>query len=606
MNQECYVTGYECQVVDNFAFKIQTGDIYERVLNPTGECCVSIPGITLTRRYGRTFEENDPYRKMAQGLPASDAAFDDKIDGHYFLPDICEEQQVETDYNIESINFFDYTLDSTKTKLTQVDPITGDKVTIAESDSSVVGKVFVRNTTGSVVEKLENLLPGLQSNPDIYNNITDFTIVYDNIILYTSDSMYIDQINYNYTQGDFASSTTTPVKITSTPDPREQVMKAHFNPVDQDIMVGKMTVVNNKLIVPQLYRYNANTHVYSVAYDGVSNVKDHIKLGLSPDIYNDFVINSVDRPIICYNDKLQKYSVVSVASLSATPQAIAAAGEWDSLLGNFFCVLVYNFKNYNTGLELIDSTIFHTPNKRQLKYKDITSSRTLELSSTNEFINIGLITDPSTNFTLNFRNAPVRESKLKHVTVTYDGVTYIKNRLPVNDMLYADIPHINTMVEGFVPHASGGPIDFASPRYQDISIDLNLNLHDISVVELSGQAVYYDGHVETYKMYGESRPLPLANVFGHMSLINAVSYTTETRSNLIKCTFETTEPNYVTDVIIDNGSLAETTSDIIQQRNLYAPSLSTESPSGGEPEPSNQFTEWDDTLPWLDSSYWVE
>ena len=111
---------------------------------------------------------------------------------------------------------------------------------------------------------------------------------------------------------------------------------------------------------------------------------------------------------------------------------------------------------------------------------------------------------------------------------------------------------------------------------QDISIDLGLNLKDVSTVKLSAEAVYYDGHVETYKIYGESRPLPLTNVLGHMALVNAVSYTTDTHSNLIKCTFETQKPNYLTDIIIDNGSLAETTSDIILQRNLISPVLSSE------------------------------
>lgn len=603
MSDECYITGYECQVVDNFAFKIQTGKIYERVLNPTGACCVSIPDLVLTSRYNRTFEENDPYRKMAQGLEASEAAFDDKIDGHYFQPDICKELNKSIDLNIESINFFDYVLDSTKTKYTETEPITGDRYDINTATNSVNGKLYVRTSTGSTIQTIENLIPGLANEPDIYNNITNFNLVMDNILIYTADTMYIDRVNYDYTTGQFRSSTTTPVKLITTGDPREKIMRCHYDPESQDMLLGKMTVVNNKLLVPQLYKYNANTQLFNNAYDGVTNTQDHIKLALPPDIYNDFVVANIDRPLVCYNDKIQKYSVVTVANLSATPEAIVRAGEQDSLLGEFYCVLIHNFKNYNTGLELIDSTIFHAPNKRQLKYKNIQSSKSIELTGSDEFINIGMITDPATNFNINFRHAPVRESKLKHVSVTYNGKKYIKNRLPVNDMFYADIPHINTMVDGYVPHASGGPLDFASPRYQNIEIDLNLNVSDVSVVSMSGEAVYYDGHVETYKMFGESRPLPLVNVLGDMSLIEAISYTTDTKSNLIKCTFETKSPNYVTDVIIDNGGLAESTSDLIVQRNLQPPALSAESLSS---TPTTLDQTQPEELDWLNSNYWNE
>ena len=608
MSEDCYSTGYVCQVVDNFAFKIQTGDIYERVLNPTGACCVSIPNLVLTRRFGRTFEENDPYRKIAQGLEPSEARFDDKIDGHWFRPDICEELVEETDFNVESINYYDYQLESTKTALTEYEPITGDRVSVDASKNKITGKLYIRNSVGNTIDLLENVLPSLKSLPIIYNNITDFTVVYDNIVLYTNKDLYIDRVGYDYATGKYQTSPTTPIHITVSDDPREQVMKSHYDPESQNILVGRTAVINKRLIVPQLYKYNANTNLFSNAYDGVSYTPDHIKLELPPDIYQDFVLNKIEKPIICYNDKLQKYTVVAVASLSATPEAIVAAGEHDSLLGNFYCVLLYNFKNYNTGLELIDSTIFHAPNKRQLKYRPITSSQTVELSTTNNYINVGIVTDPNTNFTLNFRNAPVRSSKLKHVSVTYNGTQYIKNRLPVNDMLYADLPHINNLVESYVPHASGGPIDFASPRYQDISIDLGLNLKDISTVKLSGEAVYYDGHVETYNMYAESRPLPLANVLGHMSLIDAVSYTTDTKSNLIKCTFETEKPNYITDVLIDNGGLAETTGDIIKQRTLLLPSLSTQPASGDDYviEDPTAFTDWDDAGEWLDSKFWTE
>lgn len=606
MSEECYSTGYECQIVDNFAFRIQTGRIYQTVLNPAGDCCVSIPDLVLTRRFGRTFGENDPYRKIKNGEDPTEAAFDDKIDGHYFRPDICLEQQVDTDLNIEPINFLDYSLESTKTKRTDTVPVTSEDVTVTGTNNSITGKLYIRNSTGSKIDSIDNMLPGLYNLPEIYNNITSFNIVYDNILLYTPTELYIDQVNYDYSTGEFESSTTTPVRLTVSADRRERIMRSHFDPDSQVILTGRTAIVDNKLVVPQLYKYNANTHLYSIAYDGVAYKNDHIKLALPPDIYRDFVICNVDTPIICYNDKIQKYSVVTVAALSATQDAIVRAGEHDSLLGEFYCVVVYNFKNYETGLELIDSTIFHAPNKRQLKHKELINTQTIELSASDEFINVGLITDPGANFTLNFRNAPVRVSKLKHVSVTYNGTKYIKNRLPVNDMLYADLPHIKDMVDGYVPHASGGPIDFASPRYQDITVNLDLNLRDISVVSLSGEAVYYDGHVETYKLFGEARPLPLANVLGHMSLVEVSSYTTDTKSNLLKCTFETKKPNYLTDIIIDNGSLAETTSDLIVQRNIMSPVLSTTPASGETTSDPTAFTDWSDNAPWLDSNYWNE
>lgn len=573
---DCYDTGYICQVVDNFAFKVQSGNIYQTVLNAHGECCVSIPRLVITSRFGRTFKENDPYRMIEEGREPTEAAFDDKIDGYYFKPDICNNDQFETELNVEPVNMYEYVLSSLQTEYTETQPLTGDPATLTQSRDEINGTIYIRNTIGDNIDTIYNLLPNIKYLPEIYNNIIDYDIVYDNIIVYTDNILYIENINYNYSTGQYVANTITPVILSATDHPNDRVMKSHFDPDLQEIMVGAIRPVAGNLVVPQLYRYNANTHVFNVAYDGLTNVNDHVKLTLPPDLFYDFVFCKINTPVITYNPKIQKYTVIAVASLSATPEAIAAAGEFDSLLGEFFCVVMYNFKSYRSGLELIDSTVFHAPNKRQLRYEKTPSTKYIDLSSTNEFIDMGEITDPNTKIVVNFRTCPVRESKLKSVSVTYNNKTYIEYRRPVNDMFYSDLDHVNNLVEGYIPHKDGGPTDFASPRYQDIPIDLDLNLNEVSTVTLSGEAVYYDGHVEKYKFYGESRPLPISAVFEKMSLVQAVSYTTDTRSNLIKLTFETQNPNYLTEILIDNGSLSESTSDILTQRNLFSPSLSTE------------------------------
>ena len=109
MNNECYSTEIECKVIDNFLMLNNRGvGIYEEILNGDNQESSSYSKLALTSKYNRTFAANDPLRMMASGRPATDAAFQQKIDGHGFRNNPCENIKSESDLNIEPINFYNY------------------------------------------------------------------------------------------------------------------------------------------------------------------------------------------------------------------------------------------------------------------------------------------------------------------------------------------------------------------------------------------------------------------------------------------------------------------------------------------------------------------
>lgn len=559
MIENCYSTEIECQIYDNQSFRTRGHDIYDLLLNAASGCCVNAKYIMYgDKLYGRTFSENDPIKAVTAGLAPSAARFENQIDAGYFKPGLCDDITFSSNVNVDQINLYDYQLESTKTQYVSSDDIINPQ-TVHEKKNESKGELWVRNTLSTKIEPIHKLLPSINEYPAIYNNIVDFDVIYDTIFVYSDESMYIDRLNYNYTTGEFVQAPTAPVVVSRSNKNSVAggLIRPFFNELAGHVIYGR-TDLHDGQIVFEMYKYDLDKGVTSPVYAAQDYLSDMDRLSLPDDIINEYNIREIGTPHLTYNETIGKYTITTTARLSA---------NLDTLLDNtdteyqsrIFTVLVYNFKETGSGLKLIDCIIYHPENKKQLNYKVSPKDRVLHLTEENKSSNIVLddITDSHTTITINAKHVKVRDSKLKEIRCNYKDRQLIKQRLPINDMYLADIENIHDMVEGVKGHRCGGATDFASPRYQPIELDLDLDLFQVEVVEFTVQAIYFDGHVDEWLVTGIARPLPIDLLMGDLRLIDTKSFTTDNNTCLLKLIFESQNPQTIAEFVLRNDGIPE-------------------------------------------------
>ena len=570
----CYTTEVECQVIDNFLLKHNQGvKVFEEILNADNSPTSSYSGVALTSKYNRTFAANDPLRMLASGRPATDAAYEQKIDGSTFRDNPCASKSSgESSLNIEPINFYDYTLDSTRTQYITSTP-TGKKLTVSEKRNTYAGEVWCRNTLSTRIDKLETLLTGLKSQPHIYNNVVDIDIIYDSAVLYTPDTIYVERFSYDYNTGEHLAGDASPIFLSHDDVELSKLIRTFFNESNNTMYFGKTKQYDVKTVVPELYSYNVATGTYSIAYGQTELGSDLKEYQLPPDLYRDFDIQSISQPILLYNDKLKKYTVVYSAYL-ATTYTGQLTGEFE---GDVYCIFLHNYKELATGFGYIDSVVYHPENKREYRYDETVNPEVIVLGE-DRTINIGYALPASMTVNIDPINVPLREAKLKEIQYSCNGTITTKSRLPINDMSLANVTSVSKLVDAYTPHISGGAIDFASPRYQIMNVPVESNIDEINIVTVDISARYYDGFVDVWRIAGEIRPRPLNYRFKDMIVVDAVSYTTRTTTNLVKLILETQEPKHIVEYVIDNSS--STRESYATQFQLDTPVLSTTMLSG--------------------------
>jgi hypothetical protein len=563
-----------CEVIDNFVFKYSGGlQVYDHLLNVSVDQTTRFSKLNIKPKYTATFEENDPYRAIYSGRVPSTAAFQDKIDGAGFKRTGCDFTVQESKMNVEPINYYDYNLPSLQSKKSPIPPDI-PTLTIYQKRYTELGDLYCRNTLSTKIQPVSSMLKSLPEFEDVVNNIIDYEVLYDTMILYTSNSVYLERFRYNHTTGEHLIGDVSPVYIKQDTNRLSKIIRGYLNETTGHYIFGKTVMYSNaKGIIPELYMYDIDTGTYKTIYsESIATARDLSQIVLPADLYNDFNIRSVGTPILTYNSKLKKYTVVCDAELTTTYTG-KLTGEYASKI---FCVFIHNFKLTQTGMSYMDSIIYHPQNKREYRYDNSEYTTYVKLSSHNidDIQFLGESLPANAEITVNPLHLPVRESKLKEITYRYDDKVETVSRLPVNDPQLAGITSIKDMIESYVPTTSGAPLDFASPRYNIKKISPETNMKEVSIVDIQIEAVYYDGHKVRYRLTGEVRPRPIDYVFGSVKLVDAVSYTTDSNTSMVKLILETQNPAHVLEYAITNTQI--TPSNVISSFELESPALSTD------------------------------
>lgn len=573
MNNQCY-TNYDidCQIIDNQLFKTYADDPYELLLNPASGCCVNSKYAKTSKLFGRTFIENDPLRMMLNGYPASAAGWETKVDAGYFQPEICNETPASV-YNTENLNLYQYQLSSTLTEYITAETDIKTQ-TISSKRKQMPGELWCRNTLSTEIQRIQDLLPTLRNFPEIYSDIVNYDIVYDTVVIYTTKHVYVDRLKYDHKTGMFVTAEVEPIVFETSGDDNVGHAFHYLNELDNSLTFAKVENSSNGAEI-EMYRYDLDTGNLSISYGTAAREADKLVTRLADDLHGKYDLYKISQPHLTYNETINKYTLTFVGRLSATSELLLSTAGTE-YQGSIFSLYIYNFKQSSAGMDLIDCIVYHPDNKRQYDYREFPTSRLVNLKGRGYRVKLDHITDAQTSVTIDPKLIAVRESKLKEIRYKYNDQLIIKSRLPVNDMYSAGLTDIMNMVESYRGHGCGGPIDFACPRYQTVSIDLDLNLSQVSTTEIIVEAIYYDGHVEQWYITTEARPLPIDVLLKEFNLIDTKSYTTETNTNLLKLQFESQEPSFISEFIIkNNGSREEFLPEAIELLSTGLTSLST-------------------------------
>lgn len=130
------------------------------------------------------------------------------------------------------------------------------------------GKLFVKNATTNEVLPLSTALNTTFSKypsavkDELYNNVKDFELYYNNLVIYTDSYLVIDKINY--TENGFETPKTYNVYVTGG-QPLEKFSNTFFIPKTNEIfffatrvtnIAGDNVNTNLKQIIPYFYTYN--------------------------------------------------------------------------------------------------------------------------------------------------------------------------------------------------------------------------------------------------------------------------------------------------------------------------------------------------------------
>lgn len=235
----------------------------------------------------------------------------DNYDCGFFTDEI----ELQNDYNYDTqytyLNFVD---DKSKTVIST---LTSNNIYITQQEREMLqGKLFVKNQAFSSSLPLSSACSAIFSKysetvkTDIYNNLINYDVIYDTLILETDNFLVIDKIEYD--SGEFITpSTRNTVFSLSSNDPLTKVSNRFFNEKDKTITFCVISPENtelkgnDKLVIPSIYQYSVATHNYkkifplnntqTLSLSGIFSLTNTFKL--------DYNLNLVriDRPQLTYN-----------------------------------------------------------------------------------------------------------------------------------------------------------------------------------------------------------------------------------------------------------------------------------------------------------------
>tara|TARA_R110002050_G_scaffold300427_2_gene469735 strand:- start:365 stop:3313 length:2949 start_codon:yes stop_codon:yes gene_type:complete len=196
-------------------------------------------------------------------------------------------------------NYYNYTLSGFGTAFQDTASVLTTAKTITEKRDAA-GNFYFRNLYSNVIGPVSSALSGVfvkyKSNADmldqINNNIINFDIINDTIILETGTFIFIEQYDFNLETGVFRSKLPKKIflSLSGTSPALEQFGNIWYNEEDKDIFITRtvlhshLSASNHKIIYPNIYKFDMNTG----QLDDLYTFNTIISTGETADVYTKY------------------------------------------------------------------------------------------------------------------------------------------------------------------------------------------------------------------------------------------------------------------------------------------------------------------------------
>jgi len=566
-------SSFQCEILDNYAFVNSTDDEdeYGRYISTHNP----VSGIQDTfEQYVNPGTSSEWENVAFTGDSLSGIQQGETIDGALFNGDFCIDRVEDYAYNVDNIPYFDHSMTVSRTKYAEEvkdDIDINIQRTIYNQNTLTSGGLYFRSYNSKNILPISKAMANVFGNFDyfdssdhakIYNdiindNIIDMDVIYNNILISTPTHLLIEKLNFSMSDTSLQSNNTSNVLLrTNDGNALEKPTGWFFNEDSNLLIVGNTavhTVSSRTTVYPKLYSVDLDTLKYKQSFPNDDYPEDADNFMLTGDL-SGFIVESIDQPIIKFNQKSDIYNVSYSATLSSESESI-------------YCIFTNNFKYNKLNMRLIDACVYHGEAvnkyiKPGSSWQKPVTSRTIRLGGDNSIIPTpsnpvttqSLSLSSMTGYTLsgyqldleiNTNYIPVSTEGFKLIQIVYDpgdGTELHINSRELDESLGNVGVDITT-----IPDQS----DFGDPRIPGFKHNYKFDKPSAHTYSARVSAIFSDHSKIIYDLSIETVPYSVQSAFEGVKLIDSKIYTDINNNNKQLLVLETQSPRYISNVVID-------------------------------------------------------
>ena len=500
---------------------------------------------TITGEGGsEDFGQGDTYTLIASSLFVG-STFARLFDGQTFDVIACDTGITRTsvDRSALDIPFLSASIDDKyKTAFVEYNTSVTDVSSIYDERFNVTGDGFVRNINHTIIGPISSALDKTISKfnttiqDEIKNSLINIDIVYDTIILETTNYKIFEKINYNYKTNKFDSSTSSS-SLSTTTSLKNKHTRHFFNENNNLIFTGVTTTsaYGSEIIVyPEIYTHNLDTFELEKVFPDADT--DLSSFALPADTGE---LTEIDIPIITYNELIDRYYITYTCNISG-----------DNKPENF-AIANHEFTYYNDKLELVDNILYFQGLSGYSSTPSMNTSETITLVNSQSGDSNPYITNSifSPVFNLTIDTSSLTAGDFKYIKLLYDWGD--GSDIEINE---------RSLVEDIADATADNIDDINNPVQFNKSHDYFLAGSDPSGYTLNAfvSAIRYNQDIEKYKIALDVQPYTIESAFTKLRLVESKSFLDDNFQEKNLLVLESKSPRYITHLLLNGKTYNKT------------------------------------------------
>jgi len=505
----------------------------------------------------------DSYIVTSSGINFSDVFTDfaDTTfpDTYYFSSTYCDDNLGALyEHAVESSTLYTPNTSATNTQLDDtVD--TFEAISTLSDQSAVFGLVEVRNKYGiglgsPLSDAFSEVFDRYSAHTElsgIYydvkdNNIQDIDVIYDILVLYGTDYILFEKINFDYDTGKILPSTLNNVIVKTSGGNLEKIIPLFYNEKGKYIMCGRMRELSGSNIAyPQLIKLDIETLALTTEFPTTSS--ESLQFSLPTNLYQ-YSIMDIDTPLLSYNDTLDKFNLTYIGKLSGAETGVPN-------VSGIYAVFSHDFKYTIDRLELTDASVFHSEMIEAIPQSTTKGTDSYTVSLSNGVTDIDLSSTlggalSAFEFTLTINSLGLSAGQYSFTKFIYDfgdesDIVTNEREIIWDDPSALGTTDLDALLETLGP-------DWGDPKMHQPAHTYTFDTQ-AATFTASVSAVHSNFDIDIYNIVFESSPYSIKSSVGDLKLIDTVYYTDINNTEKVLLTLETQNPKLISNVVLQKN-----------------------------------------------------